>query len=154
MTRIHRFGVVASFAGMFFFVLTSAAQQKAQSASPRWQAYDINREGSLQGTVVSYTPAAAVPPLGAHVIMQTSSGVVDVHLGNAKLLEANHFTLSPGESIRISGENVALGTSNQYVARVIQKGSQSLVLRSPRGFPLVPMVKGAGKAANVQAGVL
>jgi hypothetical protein len=154
MTRFNRFGLVVSVASTFFLVLASPAQHKPQNVSPRNQAYDLSRETSLQGTVVGYTAASPTPPLGARVTLQTASGPVDVHLGDARLLEADHFTLAVGESIHILGENVSLRTSTQFVARVIQKGNQSLVLRSPRGFPLVPMVKGAGKAANSQAGVL
>lgn len=146
--------MVASLASTLLFALTITAQQKIQSASPRSHAYELSRETSLQGTVVSYTAASAIPPLGARVSVQTSNGLVEVHLGNAKLLEASHFTLSSGDSIRILGESVVSGASPQFVARIIQKGNQSLVLRSPRGFPLVPMVKRAGKAANREGGGL
>jgi hypothetical protein len=80
------------------------------------------------------------------------SGQVDVHLGNAKLLEANHLTLNAGDSVRIVGENVVLGDgSTFFAARIIQKGTQALALRSVRGFPLRPM---AMNSANKQGGAL
>jgi hypothetical protein len=82
-----------------------------------------------------------VAPLGPHVTVATGSGVVDVHLGNARLLQANHLSLSAGDSIQIVGENVAYGAGTQFVARVIQKGNQIVALRSTRGFPLAPMGK-------------
>jgi hypothetical protein len=153
MTRLGRFGAVALPASMFFFALASAAQQKIQSVTQENRAYDVSRETALQGTVVSYSAASSTAPLGPHVIMQTSSGLVDVHLGNAKLLEVNHFALSSGDNIHVLGENVSMGTSMQFVARAIQKGEQSLILRSLRGFPLLPTLKRAGKSANSQAGV-
>ena len=108
----------------------------------------------MQGTVVSYNASSTVAPLGPHVIVQTSSGTLDVHLGNAKLLETNHFTLAAGNSVRILGENLPYGDRTQFVARIIQKGNQSLVLRSVRGFPLRPIVNGAGKSTDPQGGVL
>jgi len=77
-----------------------------------------------------------VPPLGAHVKLQTSSGIVDVHIGNGKLLTANHVALQAGDAVKITGENVAYGQSTVYVARVIQKGSQTVTLRSLHGTPL------------------
>ncbi len=67
----------------------------------------------MQGTVVSFAENSSAAPLGAHVVIQTATGQVDV-------------------------------------ARILQKGSQTLALRSTRGFPLRPVPK-AGKA---EAGVL
>ena len=130
------------------------AQQQTQAVAPRNQGYQLAREISVQGTVVSYNASSAVAPLGPHVIVQTSSGTLDVHLGNAKLLETNHFTLAAGNSVRIVGENLPYGVGTQFVARIIQKGNQSLVLRSVRGFPLRPIARGAGKSTNPQGGVL
>ena len=128
----------------------SAAQQKeAQTAPPRNEAYDVSRESVLQGTVVNYTPDSSVAPLGAHVSVQTASGVVDVHLGNAQLLEANHFTLASGDSVRIVGESLGYGQGTQFFARLIEKGGQSLALRSVRGMPLRPTSKGSSTKAGV-----
>jgi hypothetical protein len=83
-------------------------------------------------------------------MLQTSSGVLDVHLGNARLLESNHFTLAEGDAIRVVGENVASGSGEPFLARVIQKGEQTLALRSATGFPLRPT---AARDSNAQAGV-
>jgi hypothetical protein len=134
--------------------LSASAQQIPSAIAPRTRGYELARETSLQATVVSYNPSSTVAPLGPHLIVQTTSGTLDLHLGNARLLEANHFTLSPGDSVRIVGETLAYGAGTQFVARVIQKGSQSLVLRSVRGFPLRPVVKGTGKPTNAPGGVL
>jgi hypothetical protein len=131
-----------------------SAQQKVQDTSERNPAYSLARETALQGTVLSYTASSSVAPLGPRVVVQTASGDIDVHLGNAKLLEANHFSLSMGDSIRLLGESIPFGSGTQFVARVIQKGNQSLVLRSARGFPLRPMANGASETGKQQAGVL
>ena len=85
------------------------------------------------------TAASTVPPLGAHAMIQTASGPVDVHLGSAKLLESGHFTVTPGDTLRIIGEKVSYGDGIHFVARVIQKGNLSLAVRSERGFLLQPV---------------
>jgi hypothetical protein len=124
------------------FLLLAATVRPQQNARPVTQterSYNTSRETALTGTVIKYTESSSVAPLGAHVTLQTSGGVVDVHLGNAQLLAANHFSFSAGDSVRIIGENVASGTNLQFVARVIQKGNQSLTVRSTRGFPLSPV---------------
>jgi hypothetical protein len=103
--------------------------------------YDASRETVLEGNVVQYTPASSVAPLGPHVTVQTSSGVIDVHLGRAGRLEANHFSLASGDRVRIVGEMVPYGTGTQFLARVIQNGNQVLAVRSTRGLPLAPNAK-------------
>jgi hypothetical protein len=109
------------------------AQQNPRSSSAL---YDSAREVTLVGTVVSYQSAVDKPPLGAHVVLNTSAGNVDVHLGDARFLAANKFQIQSGDSIRIIGENVSYAGGTQFLARVIQKGTQALVLRSVRGIPL------------------
>jgi hypothetical protein len=112
---------------------SAEAQQSAQTAPARLVAYSVSREVSLIGTVVKFEKASNTPPMGAHVLLQTSSGQVDVHLGNVKLLQANHFELNAGDSIRIVGENLAYGEGNIFSARIVQKGAQAVALRNSRG---------------------
>jgi hypothetical protein len=129
----------------------AAAQQKAQSAvAQQGRAYEMSRELSVQGTVVSFAENSSTAPFGPRAVIQTTSGQVDVHLGDARLLKANQFTLAAGDSVRVVGESVAYGMGTQFFARILQKGKQTLVVRSTRGFPLRP----ASKAGKSEAGVL
>src|SRR6202022_255945 len=114
----NRWSIGSAWLGGVLFLSTAAmAQQKeAQSVPQTAQGYDVRRETVLQGTVLKYTPASSVAPLGAHVTVQTSSGVVDVHLGSAQLLDANHFTLAAGDSVRIVGESLPYGQASQFFA--------------------------------------
>jgi hypothetical protein len=129
-----------SFLGLFLASAICAgaahAQAKPDSLTSNSSAYDVKRESTLVGTVISYTQNSSTPPLGPHVSLQTSSGIVDVHLGNARLLLASHFAIQSGDTLRIIGENLAIGNSTQFVARVVQKGTQALAVRSARGIPL------------------
>jgi hypothetical protein len=108
------------------------ASQTAASLST----YDVNREVTLVGTVVAYASSSKTLPAGPRVSLQTSSGLVDIHLGDARLLAANQFTVQPGDTLRIVGENISLSGRSQFVARIVQKGSQALLLRTQRGFPI------------------
>jgi hypothetical protein len=142
MTRllVGCFGIAAL--GLAFLLSTSAgAQQKTPSAGQRGLGYDLSREVSVQGSVISYAETSSVAPFGPHVTLQTSSSVLDVHLGNARLLESNHFTLAAGDTIRVVGESVASASGTQFLARLVQKGNQTILLRNPRGFPLRPATK-------------
>jgi DNA/RNA endonuclease YhcR with UshA esterase domain len=134
---------IMGLAGVLLATMTvmAGAQQRAQNVTQRNQGYDVSRETVVEGKVVQYAPSSSVAPLGPHVALQTGAGVIDVHLGNAKLLEATHFSLASGDSLRIVGENVPYGSGTQFLARVIQKGNQTLTVRTVRGFPLAPSGK-------------
>jgi hypothetical protein len=115
---------------------SALAQEKAAAPSAQASGYDVARESTVVGTVISYTPTAKTAPLGAHVVIQTSSGNLDVHLGDARYLRANHFTINNGDTLRIIGENLSFSTGTQFVARIVQDGNTALQVRSIRGLPL------------------
>jgi hypothetical protein len=144
------------FAGALLLSVGAGAQQKAKSPLQHARGYDLGREVSLQGTVVEYRALSTIPPLGAHVTVQTSSGIVDVHLGNAQMLAANHFSLAPGDAVRIIGEDLNESQGTQFVARILQKGAQALAVRSLQGIPLKPGRAAANGAQThtQQGGVL
>ena len=127
-------------AGALLLAVVAGAQQVRQKAQqtvkPRASAYDPNRDMVLEGTVLKYTENSSVPPLGAHLTVETSSGPVDVHLGDARFLKFNKFTLTEGGSVKITGQNVSYGQGTTFLARIIQQGLQALALRSVNGAPL------------------
>ena len=61
-----------------------------------------------------------------------------MHAGNAKVIQASNISLQAGDSVSITGETVQFGNGNVFVARLIQKGSQSVAVRSKNGVPLLP----------------
>lgn len=151
MTRLLEGRVrIVWLAGIFLLSTIANAQQKAQPVAQRNLSYDMSREVSLQGTVVGFAENSSVPPLGARLSIRTSSGDVDVHLGDARLLKASQFSVAAGDTIRIIGESLPYGDGTQFFARIIQKENQAVALRSARGLPLRP----ATKAGKTQAGIL
>ena len=120
------------------FCISANAQQTRQPDPQRLHAYDMNRESFLLGTVVKFESASSTPPIGAHVLLQTPSGQVDVHLGNARVLQAGHLELNPGDNVRIVGEQLALGDGTYFAARIVQKGAQAVAVRNAKGYILTP----------------
>ena len=141
-------------AGIALFCCTVMGQEKAPQTPVRSSGYDLKREGTLVGTVVAYTEFSTAPPLGAHVTLQTPGSVVDVHLGGARLLTANHFNIQAGDTLRIIGENVAFGSATPFLARIVQKGTQALAVRSPRGIPYSYWVPKNSPASKPVGGAL
>jgi hypothetical protein len=145
----------ATLLAAFFSPATVVGQQQPNATTEATPAaYDLQRETTLLGTVQAYTPAAQTAPLGAHVTLQTSSGIIDVHVGDVRLLAANHFVIQSSDTLRIIGENVAYGKGTQFVARIIQKGPQALQVRSISGIPLSYMAPRTQAPSKTQGGVL
>jgi len=119
--------------------IVAQGQQIQQIAGHRARAaYDVARESVISGKIVQYNSTSTTPPLGAHISLQTSSGTIDVHAGNAKVIQVSNISLQTGDSVSITGETVQFGNSNVFVARLIQKGLQSVAVRSKNGVPLLP----------------
>ena len=129
-------------------------QQIQQTASHRsGAAYEVARESVISGKIVQYSSASTTPPLGAHISLQTGSGTIEVHAGNAKVIQASNISLQAGDAVSITGENVRFGNSTVFVARIIQKGSQSVAVRSKNGVPLLPTAVGANGKIVSPAGM-
>ncbi len=137
-STIRLLPLVLMFVSSLTLCFSVSAQQAMLSDAQLLQTYDVNREISLIGTVVKYETASSVPPMGAHVTLQTASGQVDVHLGNARVLQAGHLTLNAGDNVRIVGEPMALGEGTYFAARIVQRGAQAVAVRNAKGFPLTP----------------
>ena len=139
--------------GLLTSSVCGVAQNGAQVVTQRsgsLQSYEIARQSVLQGTVVASTVTSTTAPFGAHLSVRTSSGVMEVHIGNGKLLGANHLKLEPGDAVNITGESMAFGQTAIFAARIIQKGSQTVTLRSPRGIPLAVVSRENGKTGGAQ----
>ncbi len=145
--KIRFFLGSAVFAGALLFTSFAGAQQQPSAVAQANMTYDASRETTLVGKVISYTEQSSVPPIGAHVSIQTASGIVDVHIGSAKLLEQKRFTLSAGDSVRITGEMISVGESSTFAARIIENGMQSVTVRNSKGqvlqMPAVHVARGA-----------
>jgi hypothetical protein len=117
-------------------LLFAGAASARQKPNDLKSGYDAGREVNLVGTVTSFVADSPTGPLGAHVMVQTAAGPVDVHVGSAKFLQLNNLTLTSGDSVRIIGESFTNGSNTVFLARIIQKGIQAVAVRSPRGMPL------------------
>jgi len=149
---------MAVFAGALLLCGAAQAQRgrsvSALEANP--SVYDLNKEQSVQGTVVKFVEKSGTAPFGAHVIVQTASGQVDVHLGDARFLKQNNFSLAEGSSVRVVGMTHSIGESNVFLARLVQVGNNLIAVRSTTGISYMPAgIRGkqiSQTAARQQAG--
>ena len=134
MNRVIRWSWMASaLAAALAAAGTVGAQTAPQADSAQYQ---VGREVNLVGTVSSVVENGKNGPLGTHVMVQSASGLVDVHIGSAKYLGMNKLNLKSGDSVRILGENFTVGADTVFFARIVQDGTVAIAVRSPKGMPL------------------
>jgi len=153
--KIHKWMRASAFAacGVLALSIVGQGQQIPQIAGHRsGAAYDVARESVISGKIVQYSSASTNAPLGAHIFLQTASGTIEVHTGNARVIQASNISLQAGDSVSVTGENVPFGNGSVFVARIIQKGSQSVTVRSKNGVPLLPTAVNANGKVFSPAG--
>lgn len=126
--------VAAGFGLAFLMPVIVVAQVPAGTIVPA--TYDVGREVNVVGTVSSVVENSKTGPLGTHVMVQSTGGIVDVHIGSAKYLELNKLNLKTGDSVRIIGENFTVGADTVFFARIVQDGTAAVAVRSTKGMPL------------------
>ena len=129
--------LVALLAGTTFLGAGANAQhpQLKSAAGPRVNStYNVANEMSVQGTVLKYTENFNVAPFGAHLLVQTAGGTVDVQAGSGVILRYNKMTFPVGSSVRVIGQYLANGDAKYFAARLIQQGTQVVAVRSTNGF--------------------
>jgi hypothetical protein len=141
-----KFIVVAVCAAALAGALFAQRPGASSAAKPAPGAYNIANDISIQGTVLSYTEKSSTPPIGVHVQLQTSSGNVEVHLGDPRLLHLAKFAIAPGASIRLVGQSRTVGSNAIFFARLVQSGTQVLRVRTDHGLPLTNGAVVANKA--------
>jgi hypothetical protein len=141
-TMYIRLGIATTVAAVCLAAAAYAQEPAAKAVSAN--VYSVARESVLQGKVVEYSAASSTGPIGAHVKLQTSSGIVDVHLGNAHLISSRHVTLNAGDAVTVTGESMPFGTGTVFAARVLQVAGTTITLRSKNGTTLVVTPRSEG----------
>jgi hypothetical protein len=148
MTPRARSSIGSAWLCFSLLAVAASAQQKPHDLKA---GYDPGREVNLVGSVTTFVAGSETGPSGAHVIVQTAAGLVDVHVGTAKFLQQNHLTLTAGDTVRVVGESFTSGSNTVFLARIVQKGTQAVAVRSPRGMPLWLAGARIADAANQQS---
>jgi hypothetical protein len=114
-------------------ILTSTALLGAASG-PR---YDRSAEKSYAGTIATVVSfAAADGTVGVHVDLKTDDGkAVSVHLGPAMYIGMQNFWFFADDKVEIIGTKMTVDGNVAIWAKAIQKGAETLVLRTDDGTP-------------------
>jgi len=65
--------------------------------------------------------------------LQTSSGLVQVHLAPARVMRSQKFSFAPGDKIEVLGSKIRLQGQDSLIAREITRGNESFFIRDREG---------------------
>lgn len=99
----------------------------------KWRNYDPATETTVSGTVedvvqISHQNGRGT---GTHLKLKTDAGVIDVHVGPTRYLEAQKFSVAKGDQLMVTGSKL----KSAIIAREIKKGDTTLTLRDQQGIP-------------------
>jgi hypothetical protein len=116
----------------------ASAQQPSDCCSNAGQLYSSATETTVAGTVEEVKIIS--PPGGGmgglHLILNTSAGPVEVHVGPAWYVSSRNVTFAKGDAVTLIGSKVTMSGREVLVAREITKGQQVLTLRAASGVPV------------------
>ena len=89
----------------------------------------------MRGTIQNIKDEGTSDPLGIHILIQTTRGVFDVHLGFGSGMSAYSLGLKVGQPVRVVGMMRTNGATNVLLARILTTTDRIVVLRNERGIP-------------------
>lgn len=104
--------------------------------------YDVSQEVTLNGTVsgviTTQAPRAAA---GAHLLLATLSGQVDVSLGTLALRGKDALSVAPGQQVEVVGIMKTLKDKRFFLAREIKAADRVYEIRNQHGIPISPQAR-------------
>lgn len=126
-----------------FFVGPAVAQINSPVAKPAGPlSYDISKETTLSGTVASVLAKPSPGMImGAHLMIQTSSGVVDASLDRFALIGKDALQISGGEAVEVTGVMKNINGKQVFLARTVKAGNEVYTIRNQHGIALSPAAR-------------
>lgn len=109
--------------------------------------YDTAEEVTLNGTISSVLvkPSPGMFP-GAHLLLTTVDGAVDISLGTAGRQGMGALSLTAGQQVEVVGIMKTIKQKQVFLARSVQTGSHLYVIRNKHGIP----VSSIGRERTIQ----
>jgi hypothetical protein len=106
-------------------------------------AYDLTKEVKIQGTIQKIDGFGTSGPVGTHILLQTSAGVVDAHLGFGAASNPKYLGIAPGQNVTLTGMMETIGTTSVLMARILTTANHIFVLRNEHGIPVRAIPRGS-----------
>ena len=136
MSKRSLAALVGSLVLMLAANASAGEKQVTASDTPR---YDVRAEHVIKATVAGIKTHESVQGYeDMHVILKTTVGDMEVHLGPASYLAKRGIVLRPGDEVVVTGCKATWEDQPGIVARNLKAGSRSLTLRNMKGKPAWP----------------
>lgn len=128
---------VATFAMLALASSSSAHRCACADQMSGMRGYDTATESTVTGTIseVKKTSPSGRGMGGRHLMVETPSGPVEVHVGPDWYVSSQSVAFEKGDALSIVGSRVKMAGSEALIAREIRKGDQVLTLRDANGIP-------------------
>jgi hypothetical protein len=120
--------------------ISTAAVRPSEPTGPF--AYDVSKETTVSGSVavVLAKPAAGMI-MGSHLLVETSSGMLDASLGRFALQGKDAISLTPGQHVEVTGIMKTLNNQQVFLARTLKVDDQVYTIRNKHGVTLSPQAR-------------
>lgn len=114
-------------------MFASSAQPSGMTTHKSFRtAYDASREITVTGNVHGILLHSKAPS-GAHLLITTSQGLIDAHLGSFAFRGSQPLSLRPGAPVSVVGVLTWIDGSQILLARTVSTGTKTFVIRNERG---------------------
>jgi len=107
----------------------------AQQAAPSHPYYDVRQEITLRGQISSVLQKA---PGGSHLMLSTSTGLVDASLGRWGMQGKGAISAQVGQQIEATGVLKTLAGKQVFIVRTLKVGGRTYLVRNEHGIPVSP----------------
>jgi hypothetical protein len=115
--------------------LAAAQTQHASAKTPALK-YDLKAEKKLKGTVQEMKMEGQGRSALMHLVLKSGTDTVNVYLCPERFIKDMGIELKPGDEVEIIGSPVLDNGVSVILAREIDKGTDTYVLRDEKGVPV------------------
>jgi hypothetical protein len=135
--------VVVQLAFVLSALLLSPADCRAQRGRGwRWDGtygrqYDVTTVRAISGQITGVQRFVRGMGYcsGTHIIVQTESEKISVHLGPTWFVDSRGLSLEEGDRIEVAGSMIIYSGLPAMIAARVKKGEDTLLLRDDQGYP-------------------
>ncbi len=129
----------------------NATTFKRAVVAPRYEASkEVTIEGTIQSVVKKPTTGLM---LGEHLMLATSKGTVDAHVGGFVMAHPNLLPVSIGESLKVVGVMATINHREVFLVRTVEAGAKTTQIRDAHGFLIRPGAKQRVAQTSLKGGV-
>jgi hypothetical protein len=115
--------------------LAAAQTQHASAKTPALK-YDLKAEKKVKGTVAEIKQEGQGHNALIHLLLKSGTDTVEVYLCPQRFIKDMGIELKPGDEVEIIGSPATDNGVSVILAREVDKGSDSYVLRDDKGVPV------------------